>query len=58
MAADTENIKGVYSGIKKAIRPRHSKTALLKSTTGEIITDKKEQVNGVVGEALHTYILV
>ena len=44
LAADTGNIRGLYDGIKKAIGPTHSKTAPLKSTTGETITDKSKQM--------------
>ena len=29
LAADTENIRGIYDGIKKAIGPAHRKTAPL-----------------------------
>ena len=50
LAADTGNIRGVYDGIKKAIGPRHSKTAALKLATGETI--RQEQTNGEVGGAL------
>ena len=38
------NIKGMYDGIKKALGPTQTKTAPLKSTTGETITDKKKQL--------------
>ena len=39
-AAITGNIRGMYDGIKKALGPTQSKTAPLKSSSGEIITDK------------------
>ena len=34
----------MYDGIKKALGPTQTKTAPLKSTTGETITDKKKQL--------------
>ena len=43
-AAATGNIRGMYEGIKKALGPVQSKTAPLKSTTGELITDKGKQM--------------
>ena len=43
-AAITGNIKGMYDGIKKALGPTQSKTAPLKSSSGEIITDKGQQM--------------
>ena len=39
-AAITGNIRGMYDGIKKALGPTQSKTAPLKSSSGEIVTDK------------------
>ena len=36
--------RGVSDGIKKAIRPTHSKTGPLKSTTGEAITGRSKQM--------------
>ena len=44
-AADTGNIRGMYEGIKKAIGPTQSKTAPLKTTSGEVITDKGKQMD-------------
>ncbi|CAH1226359.1 CD209 [Branchiostoma lanceolatum] len=44
VAAITGNIRGMYDGIKRALGPTQSKTAPLKSTTGEEITDKKLQM--------------
>lgn len=41
-AADTGNARGMFEGIKKAIGPIQSKTAPLKSSTGETITDKSK----------------
>jgi len=43
-AAVTGNIRGMYEGIKKALGPTQSKTAPLKSSSGEVITDKGKQV--------------
>ena len=39
-AADTGNIRVMYDGITKALGPTQSKTAPLKSISGEVITDK------------------
>ena len=43
-AAATGNIRGMYDGIKKAMGPVQSKTAPLKSSIGEVITDKGQQM--------------
>jgi uncharacterized protein YbdZ (MbtH family) len=43
-AADTGNTRGLFDGIKKAIGPPKSKPALLKSKSGEIITDREKQL--------------
>ena len=43
-AAITVNISGMYEGIKTAMGPTQNKTAPLKSTTGEVITDKGQQM--------------
>ena len=43
-AAITGNIGGMYHGINKALGPIQSKTAPLKSSSGEIITDKGQQM--------------
>ena len=43
-AAITGNIRGMYDGIKKALCPTQSKMAHLKSSSGEIITDKGQQM--------------
>ena len=40
----TGNIRGMYDGIKKALGPTQSKTAPLKSSSGEIITEKGQQM--------------
>ena len=44
MAAATGYIRGMYDGIKKALGPTQSKTAPLKSATGEVITDQGWQM--------------
>ena len=44
-AAAIGNIRGMYDGIKTALGPTQSKTAPLKSTTGEAITDPGKQMN-------------
>ena len=43
-AVDTGNVKGMYGGIKKATGPSVKK-ASLKSTLGEVITDKAKQLD-------------
>ena len=43
-AAITGNIRGMYNGIRTAMGPAQNKTAPLKSTTGEVITDKGQQM--------------
>ncbi|CAE1276208.1 unnamed protein product [Acanthosepion pharaonis] len=50
-AAITGNIRGMYDGIKTAMGPVQNKTALLKSTTGEVIVDKEQQF-GEMGRTL------
>ena len=42
-AAITGNIRGMYDGIKKALGPILNKTAPLRSSTGEVITDRGHQ---------------
>ena len=41
-AADTGNSRGMFEGIKKAIGPTQSKSSPLKTSIGEIITDKSK----------------
>ena len=48
-AAITVNIRGMYNGIKTALGPVQNKTAPLKSTTGEDITDKGPQLERWLG---------
>ena len=43
-AAITGNIRGMYNGIKTALRPVQNKTTPLKSATEEVITDKGQQL--------------
>ena len=43
-AAATGNIRGMYDGIKKALGPVQSKTTPLKSSVGDVITDKGQQM--------------
>ena len=40
----TGNIRGMYDGIKKALGPTLNKTAPLRSSTGEVITDRGHQL--------------
>ncbi|XP_076047010.1 uncharacterized protein LOC143028573 [Oratosquilla oratoria] len=44
-AAVSGNIRGMYEGIKTALGPTQSKTAPLKTTSGEVITDKGKQMD-------------
>eukprot|EP00745_Piridium_sociabile_P043277 TRINITY_DN8831_c0_g1_i1.p1 TRINITY_DN8831_c0_g1~~TRINITY_DN8831_c0_g1_i1.p1 ORF type:complete len:1016 (+),score=240.62 TRINITY_DN8831_c0_g1_i1:1061-4108(+) len=44
VAADTGNTRGMYDGIKQALGPTQKKTAPLKSTTGELIQDRAQQM--------------
>ena len=43
-AAIMGNIRGMYDGIKKALGPTLNKTAPLRSSTGEVITDRGHQL--------------
>ncbi|RXN35706.1 RNA-directed DNA polymerase from mobile element jockey-like protein [Labeo rohita] len=43
-SADCGNIRAMYEGMKKAFCPSAIKTAPLKSTSGEIITDRSKQM--------------
>jgi len=43
-ASATGNNRLMYDGIKKALGPRQNKTAPIKTTTGEPITDKLRQM--------------
>ena len=44
LAAVTGNIRGMYDGIKKALGPTQCKTAPLKSSAGDMITEKNKQM--------------
>ena len=44
LAADNGNTRGMYAGIKKVFGPTIKKTLQLKASTGEVITDKKLQM--------------
>ena len=44
-ATMTGNIRGMYDGIKKALGPTLNKTAPLRSSTGEVITDRGHQLD-------------
>ena len=53
--ADTGNARGMYEGIKKATGPAPSKSAPLKSKTGEVITDQAKQFERWVEHYLELY---
>uniref|UniRef100_A0A2C9M8M8 Uncharacterized protein n=1 Tax=Biomphalaria glabrata TaxID=6526 RepID=A0A2C9M8M8_BIOGL len=55
LAAQVGNIRGMYEGIKKALGPSQNKTTPLKSTTGEIITDKCQQMHRSVEHCSKLY---
>ena len=44
LAAVTGNIRGMYDGIKKALGPTQCKTAPLKSSAGDMLTEKNKQM--------------
>jgi len=44
LSADCGNIRGMYEGMKKAFGPSINKIAPLKSTAGDIITDRSKQM--------------
>ena len=54
-AADMGNARGMYDGIKTATGPTATKTAPLKSKTGEIITDQGKQLERWVEHYLELY---
>ena len=43
-SADCGNVRGMYDGIKKAVGPTVRKMAPLKSTSGEMLTDRDKQM--------------
>ncbi|GCC20919.1 hypothetical protein chiPu_0019489 [Chiloscyllium punctatum] len=53
----TGNIRGVYKGIKKALGPAQSKTAPLKSSTGEVITNAGHQMERWVEQYSDVYCI-
>ena len=54
-ASDKGNIRSMYEGIKKACGPVIKRSAPLKTLTGEIITDKKQQMDRWVEHYLELY---
>ena len=56
-ASDNGNLRGMYEGIKKAIGPTQCKTVPLKSSIGEVISDKEKQMGRWRGRALHRALL-
>ena len=54
-ATDTGNMRGMYDGIKTATHPTATKTAPLKSKTGEVIMDKGKQLDRWVEHYLELY---
>ena len=54
-ASNTGNARGMYEGIKQATGPNMKKIAPLKSKTGEIITDRKKQMERWVEHYLELY---
>ena len=55
-AATTGNIRGMYDGIRKALGPVQGKTAPLKSSTGEILSDKNQQMERWVEHYSELYL--
>ena len=54
-AAITGNIRGVYHGIKKALGPTPNKTAPLRSSKGEVISDRGHQLGRWVEHYFYIY---
>uniref|UniRef100_UPI0033950386 hypothetical protein n=1 Tax=Acinetobacter baumannii TaxID=470 RepID=UPI0033950386 len=52
---DTGNARGLFEGIQMAIGPTKTKSALLKSKTGEAITDREEQLKRWVEHYVDLY---
>ena len=44
LSAENGNTRAMYDGMKKAFGPRPIKLALLKSSSGQIITDRNKQM--------------
>ena len=55
IAAAKGNARGMYEGIKTATGPTATKTAPLKSKTGEVITDQSKQLERWVEHYLELY---
>ena len=53
--AITGNIRGMYDGIKKALGPTLYKTAPLRSSTGEVLTDRGHQLERWVEHYSYIY---
>ena len=56
-AADQGDAKGTYEGIKKATGPIISKSAPLRSKTGEVITEREKQMNRWTEHYLELYAI-
>ena len=52
LAADIGNVRRMYEGIKEAAGPTATKTAPLKSKSGEVITDQGKQLEHWIGHYL------
>lgn len=57
IATNTENARCMYDGIKTVTGPTATKTAQLKSKTGEIITDQCKQLNCWMEHYLELYAI-
>ncbi|XP_047490913.1 uncharacterized protein LOC125040403 [Penaeus chinensis] len=55
LAADVGDARGMYEGIKKATGPAPSKSAPLKTKTGDVITDQGKQLERWVEHYLELY---
>ena len=55
LAADVGNVRRMYEGIKEAVGPTATKTAPLKSKSGEVITDQGKQLERWVEHYLELY---
>ena len=54
-ASDCRHISDMFDGIKRTVGPTVRKTAPLKSTTGEIIVDRNDQMVRSVEHHLELY---
>ncbi|XP_047489149.1 uncharacterized protein LOC125039353 [Penaeus chinensis] len=57
LAADVGDASGMYEGIKKATGPAPSKSAPLKTKTGDVITDQGKQLKRWVEHYLELYAM-